>query len=220
MGLFDNLGQTQPAPASGSLFGGTPAAASATTPAKPLFSLGQPPQSGAAPSAGGGLFGASTAASSAPASGGLFGAPAAASQPQQQSTGLFGSLAKPPQQSAATGGGSTLFGGLGASTQPTQQSGLLGGSLLSGLGQPQQLAAPSQQADPNAQSKSASTLQAAYFDQILERGKKRNNHDNGIGGLGDLPTLQLGLGDIARKVRNLGQGGPSAVKGKINDSRA
>jgi nuclear pore complex protein Nup93 len=133
---------------------------------------------------------------------------------------LFGNLGRSQPQQQTTTGGSTLFGGLGTSNQPQAQSGLLGGSLLGGLGQSQQTTGQPQQADPNAQSTSTSNLQAAYFDQILERGKKRNNQENGVGGLGDLPTLQLGLGDIARKVRNLGQGGPTAVKGKANDSRA
>jgi nuclear pore complex protein Nup93 len=45
---------------------------------------------------------------------------------------------------------------------------------------------------------------------LLERGRKRNTRENGVGHFEDLPTLQLGLGDIARKVRNLGTGGPSA----------
>ena len=48
------------------------------------------------------------------------------------------------------------------------------------------------------------------FDHLLERSRKRNAGENGFGNFGGLPTLQLGLGDIARKVRNLGQGGPSA----------
>lgn len=38
----------------------------------------------------------------------------------------------------------------------------------------------------------------AYFQALLERGQKRPQHDE--------PQLQLGLGDIARKVRNLGNG--------------
>jgi nuclear pore complex protein Nup93 len=198
-------------------------------------------------SSGGGLFGSSQTPASQPPKSGLFGFPAqqtaqpassgglfggslgastAASQPQQPATsGLFGS--KP-----ATGGG--MFG-MGASTsQPAQQStsGMFpslgqsisqpaGGSLFGG--QQQQQGQQQGQAPPEGsqlgQSKGPGSLQAAYFDQILERGKKRNNQENG-GGLGDLPSLQLGLGDIARKVRNLGNGGPSAEHAKAGDSRA
>jgi nuclear pore complex protein Nup93 len=92
--------------------------------------------------------------------------------------------------------------------------------LFGGFDQSQQQRQAQQQGQ-NAQlgkSASSSTLQAAYFDQILERGRKRNTQENG--GLGDLPTLQLGLGDIARKVRNLGTGGTTAQHSKANDSRA
>jgi nuclear pore complex protein Nup93 len=97
-----------------------------------------------------------------------------------------------------------------------------GGSTLFG-GQQQQQGQQQGQTKPEdgqlGQSKGPRSLQAAYFDQILERGKKRVSQENG-GGLGDLPSLQLGLGDIARKVRNLGNGGPSAEHAKAGDSRA
>lgn len=174
-------------------------------PQKPsLFGL---PQQTTQPATGGGLFGsslgASTAATQQPATSSLFGAKPATggglfgnttSQPAQQSTGgMFG------QSNNAQPLNTSLFGG---QQQPGQQQG---------------------QAPPEGsqfgQSKGPGSLQAAYFDQILERGKKRNNQENG-GGLGDLPSLQLGLGDIARKVRNLGTGGPSAEHAKAGDSRA
>lgn len=120
----------------------------------------------------------------------------AASQPAQQSTnGMFPPLGQSIGQSA----GGSLFGG---QQQQGQQQGQTQPEA-SGLGQ----------------SKGPGSLQAAYFDQILERGRKRNNQENGSG-LGDLPSLQLGLGDIARKVRNLGTGGPSAEHAKAGDSRA
>ena len=53
---------------------------------------------------------------------------------------------------------------------------------------------------------------------MLERGKKRNNQENG--NQTDLPSLQLGLGDIALKVRNLGATGPAAEAPKATDSRS
>ncbi|KAI5805007.1 hypothetical protein EDC01DRAFT_354305 [Geopyxis carbonaria] len=136
-GLFGaNAGSTAAAPASGGLFGSTPAS---TAPASGgLF--GSTPASQPAPTGGlfgnaaanapkpGGLFGASTTPSQPAPSGGLFGAAPAQQQPQQQQ-GLGGSLfggstAQQPQQNAPSGG---LFGG--ASTQPQQQNqsgGLLG----------------------------------------------------------------------------------------------
>jgi nuclear pore complex protein Nup93 len=54
----------------------------------------------------------------------------------------------------------------------------------------------------------------AHFDHLLERGRKRNAGENGGNNFDELPSLQLGLGDIARKVRNLGAGGPSADQGR------
>lgn len=61
--------------------------------------------------------------------------------------------------------------------------------------------------------------QPAYFDALLQRGKKRQTEER-VGALGDLPQLQLGLQDISRKVRNLGQGGPSAGLARGADARA
>ena len=61
--------------------------------------------------------------------------------------------------------------------------------------------------------------QPAYFDALLQRGQKRPSEEK-IGVLGDLPQLQLGLQDISRKVRNLGQGGPSAGLARGADARA
>jgi nuclear pore complex protein Nup93 len=110
-------------------------------------------------------------------------------QPQQSAptlgTSLFGNPAKPAGQPSALG--------LGQSQQQNQ-------------GQPQDLSRSLQ----NGQA--ASNVRAAYFDQILERGRKRNNGENGA--ISDLPSLQLGLGDIARKVRNLGTGGPTSQEAK------
>jgi nuclear pore complex protein Nup93 len=72
--------------------------------------------------------------------------------------------------------------------------------------QPQQ-----QQGAPLSQS-TAGTGRSAHFDHLLERGRKRNAGENGLTNFDELPSLQLGLGDIARKVRNLGAGGPSAAQ--------
>ena len=61
--------------------------------------------------------------------------------------------------------------------------------------------------------------QPGYFDALLQRGKKRQTEEN-IGSFGELPQLQLGLQDISRKVRDLGQGGPSAGLARGADARA
>ena len=50
--------------------------------------------------------------------------------------------------------------------------------------------------------------QPAYFNSLLERGKKRPLSETGqSSGFEDLPNLQLGLDDIRRKARELGAGG-------------
>lgn len=100
-----------------------------------------------------------------------------------------------------------MFGGLNTNNQqPAQQQQQPGAQ-----GQAQQ------QGGPLSQSQAA-TGQTAYFDHLLERSRKRAAQENGTSAFGDLPSLQLGLGDIARKVRNLGQGGPSAPLAR--DSKA
>lgn len=172
--------------------------------------LGGGAPSSAAGQTSGGLFGGATPATSQPQTGpSLFGNVGAAKTTAPASGGLFGSTlaGAQTQQPQTTGGG--LFGGLGTSTaQPAQQQ------------QPQQPNPQGQpQQQPNSLSQSqAATGQTAYFDHLLERSRKRAAQENGTSAFGDLPSLQLGLGDIARKVRNLGQGGPSAPLAR--DSKA
>lgn len=192
------------------LFGGTGGLFGSSQPPnsqsqKPsLFGLSQQTTQ---PAAGGGLFGsalgASTTATQQPATSSLFGAK------PDTGGGLFGNTTSQPAQQST--------GGMFSQSNNAQP---LGASLF---GSQQQQGQQQGQAPPEGsqlgQSKGPGSLQAAYFDQILERGKKRNNQNNG-GSLGDLPSLQLGLGDIARKVRNLGTGGPSAEHAKAGDSRA
>lgn len=192
-----------------SLFGGGAQQSSGGGGGGGLFGNSQTPASQAAKPS---LFGQTAQPASSNLFGGSLGASTAASQPQ--STGLFGP--KP-----TTGGG--MFGMGTSASQPAQQSTSAMfptlGQSISQPGQQQQQGQTQPEGSQFGQSKGPGSLQAAYFDQILERGKKRNSQDNG-GGLGDLPSLQLGLGDIARKVRNLGNGGPSAEHAKAGDSRA
>jgi nuclear pore complex protein Nup93 len=227
--LFGNLGASQPAagasnstPALGSLFSKPAGTATGTTTTPSLFgNLGgatsntstattQPASSGGL---GGGLFG-----------GALGGAkPAAPASTSTPSLGLFGaaSTSQPPAQT--TGGG--LFAGLGGNAQQssapasnTQQTNSLFGNTTT---QQQQQQPQQQQSAPLAQS-TAGTTRSAHFDHLLERGRKRNAGENGIASFDELPSLQLGLGDIARKVRNLGSGGPSAdqVQDRAQDRAA
>ncbi|KAL6705731.1 nuclear pore complex subunit [Coniothyrium glycines] len=211
MSLFGNLGGgAQPAssgPAAGGLFSGTTGASTGT--GSSLFG-----------NLGGGTSnaqsGTTQATSSGGLGGGLFSGLGAAKSTAAPTSSLF-NTSTPQQPAAQAGGFSSLFSN--TTTQSTasnaqQTSGPAQSSLFSGgntTQQPQQQ--PQQQAGPLAQS-TAGTGRTAHFDHLLERGRKRNAGENGTSHFDELPTLQLGLGDIARKVRNLGAGGPSADHGQ------
>jgi len=201
--LFSNLGGAQPASTSaatgGSLFGGTTAASTGTTGG--LFGnlgggsagvqAGTTPPASSGAATGGSLFGGTLGGAKSTA------APAPS---------LFAGTT-PQQQPSQTGGGFSLFSNTAAaqSTRANQQQ--TGG--LGQASQPQQQPQQQQQGAPLSQS-TAGTTRSAHFDHLLERGRKRTAGDNGTSNFEELPSLQLGLGDIARKVRNLGAGGPSA----------
>lgn len=73
------------------------------------------------------------------------------------------------------------------------------------------------QGQQQTQAQSAQSTQPAFFNSLLERGKKRPFSTTGQDvGLGELPSLQLGLDDIRRKARELGTG--AAQRGR--DSKA
>lgn len=223
MSLFDriqNSAQQQPGQTGGSgLFGSTQQPPSSNAGGGGLFgstATSQPAQSsggggglfGATASSApkpAGLFGASTSTSQAPA-GNLFGGNAAASTAQPAGGSLFGGTTSQPQNTQAAGAGSSLFGGNSNNNGSLFQDGLLSKQNEQSLG--------STTNDP-----SAPQPQPAYFDALLQRGKKRQTED-GVGAFGELPQLQLGLQDISRKVRNLGQGGPSAGIARGGDARA
>jgi len=204
----------------GTLFGGGNAAAQATTPN--LFGSPRPttaqPASGASGLFGGLGGGAQPAA--ATNSGGLFGSALSNPAPAQQTTGggfgglgggLFGA-GNTSLQPAKTG----LFGAT-ANTQQQATAPLLGASTLVNNAS---LAVQSQAQPQNGVQSGpmGGSTNGAYFNHLIERGKKRQGPDSGIAQFDELPSLQLGLGDIASKVRNLG-GGLSRSAGR-GDSRA
>ncbi|KAK4998450.1 nuclear pore complex subunit [Elasticomyces elasticus] len=226
--IFANLGAQYKAPAGGlfSNLGNTTNATSNSgqteNTSNPFAGLGTnvPRLDLPAASSPGGIFGNASTSKPAETSGGLGGGSTGAN--------LFGNLG-----ASAKPAGSGLFQNLGqsqapAASQPPTASGLFGSSFLNNNSQPQQNQTQNQgQAMQENTQPIAGSSQPAYFDRLLERGKKRHNQDHGISGtqFDELPSLQLGLGDIARKVRNLGQGGPSAQGaqiGRINgvDNRA
>ncbi|KAF2133275.1 nuclear pore protein-like protein [Dothidotthia symphoricarpi CBS 119687] len=214
MSLFSGLGGAQPAasgtststPGTSSLFGGAQNTASGTTSslfgASTAASGSAPPaSSGGGLGLGGSLFGGALggapkpAATSTPSLFGAASTSAATAQPQTQTSG-FSLFSQPPAAQPPQTGGlgqPSLFGG--ASTQQQQ---------------PPQQQQQQQQQDASLSQSAAGTGRSAHFDHLLERGRKRNAGENGFGSFDELPSLQLGLGDIARKVRNLGVGGPSA----------
>ncbi|KAK3946178.1 Nup93/Nic96-domain-containing protein [Diplogelasinospora grovesii] len=189
---------------------------------------------GAAPSSGASLFGGTTQAGSA-GTGSLFGSTAAGQNAAKPS--LFGGNTNAAQPAAATGAGGGLFGGtLGASTATSRPS-LFEGTTAATTAQPQTqtgaagfgntMAAPLGSsilgtnnlaaAAPAQGGQSQATAQStggAYFDSLLAKNKKQAD---GEAALGELPSLQLGLGDLRQRLKKLG---PSAQGGRPLDGKA
>lgn len=164
---------------------------------------------------GTGLFGATQQPASTGGGGGLFGSTlgSGATTTQPSGTSLFGGAASQPKPP-----GQSLFGG--PPTTGFQSAGSLFGSTANAGAQSQQQDSnasvfgnnilPSQQSHPGSivdrvSNPNAPAAQPAYFQALLDKGNKRMAEENN-----GLPQLQYGLQDIARKVRNVGQGGPSA----------
>ncbi|KAF2262608.1 nuclear pore protein-like protein [Lojkania enalia] len=216
MSLFGGLGgSSQPAtsaPAPGTtpgftpLFGGAKTTSAATSTPSFFSGLGgtgsgagstTAPSSTSQPASSGGLGGlfSSAAKTTAPATTGAPALSFSTAPSQTQPGGFFpkpsfgASASQAPQQSTTTNPPQTTSGG-----QP---------SLFSTS------TAPQQPGGPLSQSNGVSG-RSAHFDHLLERGRKRNAGEDKLSDFDELPSLQLGLGDIARKVRNLGAGGPSA----------
>lgn len=206
-GLFGNLNKQTPSTGTGGLFGSGTATSQ--------------------PSSTGGLFGASsTTPQPQQQSGGLFGASTTTPQPQQQSGGLFGGLglgSNTPAGQPATNTGGGLFGGGNNATTTTQpqQSSLFGDPNKPSLSMFGNTTTTSAQAQPAATSTlggsmfgNTLTAQApnanpshhaptgAFFDSLLAKSKR--NHIEGDASMEDLPSLQLGLGDLRQRLKKLG----------------
>lgn len=148
------------------------------------------------------------------------------SQPQSTGSDLFGFLKQNKQQttqSQPTGG---IFGSTQASQAPAQASqpqagaSLFGNSIVNNnptAGQFLQNGAS--QVAQQGQSSMGESRTNAHFESLIERGRKRKGGVNGVAQFGELPSLQLSLGDIAGKVRHLGGStvGPAA---RGRDARA
>jgi nuclear pore complex protein Nup93 len=129
----------------------------------------------------------------------------------------------------------SLFGGggLGAATQssslfgnPSGTPGLTGGTSFAKQSQAQQQPTSSSvfgqdQTQTNAPQSSSQATQPAFFNSLLERGKKRPiSAIAQNGNFEELPSLQLGLDDIRRKARELGAGGSKEFQPHVPHSKA
>ncbi|RDW95228.1 hypothetical protein BP5796_00991 [Coleophoma crateriformis] len=166
------------------------------------------------------LFG-STQTTKPAASTSLFGSVGAASTSQPQQNSLFGATTQNQPQSSLFGAttqsqaskptlGGSLFGSttttqapqqgsLFTSTtqQPQQQGASLFGQTATQPAQGSLLGSTSQTAAQNG------NQSGAYFDAILEKSRKRL-HAETAGE--DLPSLQLGLGDLRQRIKRIGTG--------------
>ena len=181
------------------------------------------------------LFGTSQPATSSS----LFGI----SKPEEKPN-LLGKLSDAPSQGNTSAGGrfgqtGPSIGALGSLAQQQTNGGDLFqtsrpgvSSLFTSQQQPQQQSQTGEtnlwqtQKQNSLQQKSqqlgglAKTSQPAYFNNLLEKGKKRTRADDEGAGFGDLPSLQLGLGDLAKKVRELGGVGSTVRGSNAVDSKA
>lgn len=124
---------------------------------------------------------------------------------------MFGSTTNATSATSAFGNTST------APARTTQTPSLFGQSQA----QPSQPAQPSALGQPQAQVSSGQApgqaatqgTQPAFFNSLLERGKKRPlSATVQSGNFEDVPSLQLGLDDIRRKARELGTSGKDSLQ--------
>lgn len=190
--LFGNLNTSKPDEKSSTLGGSTLFSGlggqSKPEPAPSLFgglaSTSQPQTTSSG--GGGGLFGTAQPAGTQTPGSSLLGNPTTTSAPS-----LFGNVAN------STTAAPSIFG------NPATTSAPLGSSLFVSQ-PPQQQAQATQPQQQNGQPGGGSSQisQPAYFNSLLEKGKKRARFEGS--GSGDMPSLQLGLGDIGRRARELG----------------
>ncbi|KAG6038213.1 nuclear pore complex subunit [Claviceps citrina] len=192
--LFGQPAQTQnqqQAPAGGSMFGSTQQQNKPATGS--LFGGGQ--QTTGSGAAAGSLFGQAAQ----PAAGGFFGGGQQQTQQTQQTPSPFAALSGTTAVPSSFGSFAT------AAQKPQGTPGILGGGLLGASAQTAQTAQTAQVPNPQPQQPAG-----AYFDSLFAKTQK----DGGGGGLGgglgggktnmeDLPSLELGLGDLRHRLRKL-----------------
>lgn len=126
-------------------------------------------------------------------------------------SGAFGasSLFKTPASSAP------------AQSGPASSSGWFTASQANPQESQQQQTGQNQQPSLSQSTQSPQATQPAFFNSLLERGKKRpfasTSQENSYG---ELPSLQLGLDDIRRKARELGGQDSRATRQPGRDQKA
>ena len=172
--------------------------------------------------------------------GGVFGSLGFSSKPPPDSIskahssgGLFGGLGGSQQQSSGTTGGG-IFGNAAIGSSKAAQDGSNNAtstaqplaSTIFGTQRPVQNITQSVQTQPGQQQDGQQALgtenafHSGYFNTLLEKGKKRALDANGSSGFGEVPSLQLGLGDIGKRVRELGGAGTQTQRGRAPDTNA
>ena len=158
--------------------------------------------------------------------GGLFGALPAPTAPTTQTSSLFGHLnpasSAPAAQNSSLFGTAPqakggLFGATPASLAPVTQSSIFGATAPTAQA-PSGLSTQGQQL--SLAPEPGTSIHAGYFNGLLEKGKKRNNPGDVGSTFGEVPSLQLGLGDLAKRVRQLGPGESRGRESRLGDSKA
>ena len=245
MSLFGQSSST-PSGTGGGLFGSLNTGANAEQPAKRRTSVfapsGETAQQqnpnmnlfGSTPSSSaptGSLFGGTTATSSPSSS--LFGNSTTTSAPsgglfsglgqgtsQKPSTGLFGNLGQSSTQQPSSGG---LFSGLGQSTTQQPASGSIFSSTVIGSNLSNSILGGAGASTTGGEhSTQAQTRDPAHFRSLLERQKKKPRfaNDTENGRLSNLPSLNMDLGDLARRAQEIGGRVPKTTTTNGSDSRA
>lgn len=75
------------------------------------------------------------------------------------------------------------------------------------------------QGDGQANASGTNGLQTAYFNSLLEKNRQRTREGDRGNGLGDIPSLQLGLGDISKRARELGGVNTQAKRDRAADTK-
>lgn len=124
--------------------------------------------------------------------------------------GLGGTTNAQPSSLFASTNATSAFGNTSTTgtTQPAQTSSLFGQTQSQPQAQPQAQATAQPKNSVEQERLAAQATKPAFFNSLLERGKKRPLSGTGQNGnFDDVPSLQLGLDDIRRKARELGPGG-------------